>query len=107
MYNAVLPLRLERRTARCSTSAAPNLARCDGQRTLHARMEGAAERHRSRAGQCRRGALSRCKIDIEAMVCRRCRAAEQIAIDPDDRVADAECLGRGTESHLVDDNRVR
>src|SRR3954469_19452181 len=87
--------------ARCSTSATPTLGRCDGQRAFHAGVEGAAEWYRPRAGQYDRGALSRRKIDIEAVVGRSRRMAEQIPIYPDDSVADAETLRRRTERHLV------
>jgi len=79
---------------------------CHTQRPCHAGMIDAVK------GDCPRmpdhglsAGIGR-QLHIEALVARRRAMLEHVAIDPDDRVADTNSCRRGTELHLVNDDRV-
>src|SRR4051812_21952770 len=65
-------------------------------------MEFAGEGDRARLAQHDPAALSRWEVDVEAVIGGRRRVAEEVAIDPQDLVADAKPGRDGRELHVLD-----
>ena len=70
---------------------APRLAGGDGQLPLHGRVEATGEGDRSRLADHHADAAALRDDDVEAAVARRGAVLDDVAIDPDDRIAGADC----------------